>query len=259
MAKQSGLGDNLYVHGIDASGDVGAVNTISGKKALFDVTAINASAPERIGALGDGEISWNAFFNDGAAANRAAAAGSTFYQFSSLPTTDIVVTYNRGTTLGNPAACLSAKQINHDATRGADGSLMFTVQSLASAGSPLDWCKQVTAGKITHSSASTSTGYIDTAGTTSGGVGYLQFFSRATGTPTFVIQHSSDTTNGTDGVWATLLTFTGTGGATAFGERKEVTGTVNKGIRAQTTGTFTNAVFAMAFRRGTTVDDKSLA
>jgi len=259
MAKSNGLGDNLFVHGIDASGDVGAVNTIAGRKAVLDVTAINASAVERIGALGDGEISWNAFWNDGAAASRAAAAGSTFYQFSSLPTTDIVVTYCRGTTLGNPAACLSAKQVNYDPTRGNDASLMATIQALASAGSPLDWCKQVTAGKVTHASATTSTGYVDTAGTTAGGVGYLQYFSRSSGTPTFIIQHSSDTTDGTDGTWATLLTFAVTGGTAAFGERKEVTGTVNKGIRAQTTGTFSNAIFAMAFRRGTTVDDKSLA
>ena len=39
--------------------------------------------------------------------------------------------YTRGTTLGNPAACMVAKQINYDPTRAADGSLTIAVQAEA--------------------------------------------------------------------------------------------------------------------------------
>jgi hypothetical protein len=35
MAKQSGLGDNLYVAGYDLSGDIGSLETISGRLALL--------------------------------------------------------------------------------------------------------------------------------------------------------------------------------------------------------------------------------
>ena len=42
---------------------------------------------------------------------------------STLPTTDRIATYCRGTTLGNPAAVHGGKQINYDPTRAADGSL----------------------------------------------------------------------------------------------------------------------------------------
>lgn len=259
MAKQSGLGDRLFVHGVDISGDVGAVGSLSSKKALIDVTAIDASAMERIGGLGDGQISFSSYFNDGAAANRAAGAGSTMVVLSALPATDVLLMYLRGTTLGNPCACLSAKQVNYDGNRGADGALTFATDAQASAGYPLEWGIQVTPGKVTAASAQSETGVVEAAQTSAGGVGFLQFFSRASGTPTFLIEDSADTTNGIDGTWATLLTFVNTGGASAFAERLEVTGTVDKGLRATTTGVFTTAVFAIGFRRGTAEDVISLA
>lgn len=247
MTKSSGIGDNLYIQGVDVSGDTGSIQTIRAGRAVLDVTAINASGVERITGRSDGEIAFNTWFND--------AAGESWQTLKALPTTNVIVTYCRGTTLGNPAAGLVAKQINHDGTEGADGSLAWTAQCLAAAGTPLEWGTQITAGKVTHASATNSTGEV-TAQSTLGGIGYLQVFSVATGTPTFVLQHSSDTTNGTDGTWSNALVFTTTA---AGAERSTVTGTIQKGLRIRTFGTFTNAVFEVFFRRGIVGDDVSLA
>lgn len=256
MAKQSGLGDQLYVQGVDLSGDVGSVGAVVTRRAaLHDVTGINATAVERITGLGDGEISFNSWFNDGGAANRAAGAGSSFVALSALPTTDVYAMYCRGSTLSAPAAGLQAKQVNHDPTMPQGGPLAMTTQVLGAAGYPLEWGNLVTAGKITHASASTTTGEVGTSSAL-GAIGYLQVFSVATGTPTFVVQTSSDTTNGVDGTWANAIVFATTA---AGAERKTVTGTVDKGLRVRTFGTFTNAVFAVMVRRGEAGDDVSLA
>ena len=253
MAKQSGMGDRLYAHGFDLSGDVGSVGTVAARRAgTLDVTAINKAAHERINGLGDGEIGFNTFFDDATDAEHDALSG--------LVTTDRVVTYLRGTTRGNEVACLVAKQVNYDWSRSADGGLLGTIQALGQ-GSPLEWGDLLVA-KTTHASADDETGYLDpgAAQTAFGAVGYLQHFEADSGTVEYDIEDSADSTDGDDGNWANLLAFQDVATPWAqIGERKEVTGAVEKYVRASTNGTFTNADFAMAYRRGTTYDDLDLS
>jgi len=104
MTKQSGLGDALLVAGYDLSGDIGSLSKIGGGPKPLVVTAINKSAFERIGGIRDGGLEYMAFFND--------ATGQAHPRLSTLPRTDQIVTYCRGTTLGNPAAACVAKQID---------------------------------------------------------------------------------------------------------------------------------------------------
>jgi len=241
MAKKTGLGQSFYIGGKDISGDVSAMDNVSSPKEVLDVTGIDKSAIERIAGRGSGEVSFTTFFND--AANQQHAA------LKSVSRTDVVACYFQSSTLGETAAGIVAKQMNYDTTRGTDGSLTNSVQLLANS-NVLEWGNTVTAGKITQSSAGSTTGIV-TASSPAGGAAYIQIFSLSSGTPTFVLQDSSDTTNGTDGSWATLLTFA----TQAVGaERKTVSGTVNKGLRITTTGTFSNAVIAVMFRRGEAVD-----
>lgn len=258
MAKRSGLGARFFWNGINVSGDVGAVGTITSPKTSQDNTGLDKEAYERIQLRADGRLGFTGFFNDGAAANRAAAAGSSFHEWSKMTATDIVLALSIGASLGSECAALVAQQATLDVARPGDGSLGISAEGQASAGYPLEWAKLITAGQVTHASATSSTGLVESQ-TTGGGVGYLFYEERDSGTPTFVIEDSADTTDGDDGTWGTLLTFAGTGGTSPFGERKEVTGTIEKGLRATTTGTFVNADFAMAFRRGTAQDDVSLA
>lgn len=247
MAKRSGLGQNLYVGGYDLSGDVGAVRGAGSPRALLDATGIDKSARERVVGPSDGRLAFTTWFNDATDQEHDALKG--------LPTADRALLYAMGTSLGEAAAGLVAKQVGYDWLRDPDGSLRGAVEAVAVA-SPLEWGKMLTAGKVTHASAASETGDVD-AQSTAGLIGFLQVFSIGSGTPTFVIEHSSDTTDGTDGSWSTLLTFDAA--SAPAGERKTATGTVEKGLRARTTGTFTNAIFAMAFRRGTPQDDVDLS
>lgn len=249
MSKDSGLGDQLYVSGYDLSGDVGSLSRIACPRPTLPATGISSSARERLQGLSDGEIAFNTYFNDADDAEHEVLKASAAIEY---------VMYFRGTTLGNPAAMLVALQTNYDWARNQDGSLLGTVQALskgAIGASPLnkglEWGTMITAGKITHASATSTTGEV-TAQTTAGYAAQLQIFSLASGTPTITIEDSSDTTTGADGTWATLEAFSINSAQTS--ERIEGTGTVDKGLRLTTTGVFTNLVFAVALRRGLAVD-----
>lgn len=242
MAKSTGLGQNFYLGGHDLSGDVGSLENVSTPMTTLDATGIDKSAMERIAGTHSGEISFSTYFNDAALQEHIALKG--------LPTTDVLASYTMGTALGDTSAHIVAKQINYDWTRGADGSLMGTVQLLSNSVG-LEWGELVTAGKITLSSAGSTVGSVAGAGTSNGCAAVLHVFSLSSGTPTFKVQHSSDTSNGSDGSWSDLITFT----IQAQGvERLSASGTCSKGLRITSTGTFSNAVIAVTLRRGESTD-----
>ena len=250
MAKKTGLAQKFYVHGYDLSGDVGAINTCRTGVALLDTTAIEETQHTRLQGLSDGEISFAPFFNDATAQEHLA--------LKALLTTDRLVMYLTGPTRGDAAACLTALQVSYGWNRGADGALLGTVQALSNA-DPVEWCELLVA-KVTHSSATDETGIVNSVQTTKGGVGFLQHFSAASGTVEYDIEDSSDSTNGVDGIWANLLAFSDVSTPwSQIAQRVEVTGTVEKWVRASTNGTFTTAVFAMAFFRGTDNDRVDLS
>lgn len=242
MAKQNGLGDQLFISGYDISGDVGTVGRIAKPSPQLDVTAINASGHERIYAHVDGAIDFTAFFND--------ATSPTNQEHAALKAkgsgADQIVTYFHGSTIGNMAAGLVAKQINYDGTRAADGSLTFNVQALANA-KGLDFGEMLTAGKRTDSAATNGSGLDGLAASANGLVAYLQVFAFSGTSVTVKVQmdDNSGFLSPTD-----LLTFTAANGVTA--ERKvtaAVDTAVERYLRVVTTGTFSNAVFAVMASR----------
>jgi hypothetical protein len=246
MAKRGGLGQRFYVEGFDISGDVGSIDTAMARRGSEKVTGIDKSAEERLLLLSDGELSFSPWFNPSAGQEHLALRG--------LPRTDVGCMWCFSTTLGDAVAWLTGKQVNYDWQRGASGSLKGKVQALAN-GSPLEWAVLLKA-KGTHASAGSDTGLNDSAQTTAGAVGYLQHFSAASGTVTYIIEHSSDSTNGIDGSWTTLMTLAVVATPwTPVSARVVVAGTVKKYVRATTTGVFTTAVFAVAFRRKSALDD----
>ena len=236
MAKQSGLGDNLYVAGVDVSGDIGSLSSISSNIKPIEVTAIDKSAMERLGGQRDGSLEFTAFFNP--------SAGQEHSVFSALPTADQVVTYFRGTTLGGAAACQVGKQINYDGTRNEDGSLTFKIQALANSFG-LEWATMLTAGKRTDSTATNGTGVDLLASTAFGLQAYLQVFAFAGTSVTIKLQHSND--NGVD-PWTDVTggVFTVVSAAPTSERIANVTNPIKQWLRVVTTGTFSNAVFAVA-------------
>ena len=238
MAKKSGLGNNLFISGYDLSGDVGVINTISSTRGTQDVTSINKSAHERLLTHSDSTIDFNSFFNDAALAEHAALSG--------LPTTDRIVTFLMGSTLGDSACSLVGKQLNYDASRTADGGLTFSVQVLGQ-GFPLEWGISGTAGKVTHSSATNVTSIDNSASTSDGASAYLQVFAVSSGTCVVKVQHSTNNSS-----WSDLITFTGADDITS--ERATSSGTVNRYLRVISSGTFSNCSFNVVVRRGTAND-----
>src|SRR3990167_5432651 len=182
MAKQAGLGDNLYFNCYDLSNDIQTVQ-IGMPSALLDLTGIDKSAHERGFGTRDGFINLSSFFKD--------AAGREHLVLRARPSTDVHVMYLRGTVLGTPAAAQVAKQVGYDPQRGADGSLIQSVQTLANL-YPAEWGQTLPAGKRTDTVATApATGVDFTDVTTSFGMAaYLQVFSFTGTSATMTIQDS---------------------------------------------------------------------
>jgi hypothetical protein len=236
VAKQSGLGDNLYVGGYNLSGDIGSLGTIGGGPAPLDVTGIDKSANERIGGLRNGTIEFSAWFND--------AAGAAHPVLSALPTTDRIITYCRGTTLGSPAAGMVAKQISYDPSRSADGALSESV-SAQSNGFGLEWGRQLTAGARTDTGATNGTGIDTTASLSFGGQAYLHVFAFTGTDVTIKIQDSADNVSFADvaGFGFTAVT----AGPTTERIALSNTATLRRYLRVitSTTGGFSSCAFAV--------------
>ena len=233
MAKSGGLGDNLYVGGYDLSGDVGSLDQISGGPALLDVTPLNKSAHVRIGGLRTGDLQFTSYFD--------AVAGAEHPVLSALPRTDVIATYARGTTIGNPAACILGKQINYDPTRDNTGALTVKTEIQSNAYG-LEWGTQLTAGLRTDGSATTGPAFDNTAAGIFGGQVYFQLVS-FTGTSVTIDVQSATTSGGsyaTTGLTSAALTAVGS-------SRVAVTSaaTINEFFKVITTGTFSNAVFSV--------------
>ncbi len=237
MAKTTGLGDNFYAAGYDLSGDANSLGRIGGGPQLLDYTPINKFAFVRLGSTRSAQMQFVTFFDP-----NAGVAGP-----APLPTqavTDTVCTYARGTTLGAPAACMNAKQINFDPTRANNGMLTVAV-NMESNAYGLEWGEQLTAGLRTDTVATAGATVDDGAGTAFGAQAYLQVTAFSGTSVDIFIEHS---TNGT--VWTTLMDF---GAQSAIGASRisvANTTTVNRFVRASTgTGTFSSVTFNVTFVR----------
>ncbi len=241
MAKESGLGDMLVVHGFNASGDIQQLQEIGGGPALLPFTGIDKSAQERKGGLLSGRMSMTTFFNSDT------VTPATHQKLSALPRTDVILTYGHTTQLGWPAASLVGKQANYDASRGDDGSLTFAVNAQSN-GYSVEWGKQLTAGVRTDTGAANGTGVDTLASASFGGQAYLQV-GAFTGTDVTVkIQDSADNVSFAD---VAGLAFTQITGGAPLAERIAVanTTTIRRYVRAVTvtTGGFTSLAFSVNF------------
>jgi len=244
MAKQSGLGDQLFIDGYDIGADVSSIGSLSTPREVLPATGITKSAMERLFGKRDGQAEFTTYFNK--------ATDQEHTALKSLPRTDVQLMYLRGTDLGGESLAMVGKQINYDPTRGDDGSLTFAVSVSANAYGA-DWCTQLTAGKRTDTTATNGTGVDFGTGSLSFGFqAYLQVFSFTGTSVTVKLQESSD--NGVGDAWADVSggAFTAaTGRTTQRIQSVSDTLTVERYLRVVTTGTFSNAVFAVGVVRNT--------
>lgn len=240
MPKQSGLGNNAYVGGYNLSGDIQGLDNISGPQSPFDMTGIDKSAHERVGGARDGLIGFTSFFNPDPLQEHVA--------LNALPTADQQITYCVGTTVGDPAASMVGKQINYDGNRSASGEFILKVEAQGD-GFGLEWGRLLTAGVRTDASATATGTSIDTTASVSlGGQAYLHVFALTGTSVTVKIQDSADNVTFAD---VTGFTFTA---ATVLGTQRlqlGPTATLRRYLRVITTGTFTNAQFAVVVVKNT--------
>jgi hypothetical protein len=241
VAKSSGLGDNLFVGGFNLSGDISSIKDVSAPMDPLDKTGIDKLAFERIGGLRDGHMSFTSHFNP--------STGQAHDVFNNLPTTDVIVSYFRGTTLGNSAASMPGKQINYDGSRGDDGDFTFEVEAQAN-GFGVEWGQMLTAGAKVHTINEASTGVDQTTvSTVFGWQAYLHVLA-LTGTNVIVtLQDSAD-----NGTFANLAggAFTS---ATAVGAQRLAggsTATVRRYVRYNLTGTYSSVTLGVSFVRNLT-------
>ncbi len=244
MAKQSGLGQMVFVDGLDISGDVQSFSKLGGGCAVLEFTGIDKYAFERKSGLRDGGITATTYFNPGplALASPLVDTGSHAL-LRSMPLTDrIVGVYD---TQSNVAASLVAKQGTYDGTRAADGSITFNVDALAN-GYGFEWGDGLTPGKVSQSSAGNVAG-VDLAASTSFGLqAYLQLFSFTGTSITVKLQESADNAVGDPYADLTGGAFAAASAAPAAQRIQTARGqTVKRWLRVATTGTFSQATFAV--------------
>jgi hypothetical protein len=245
MTKRTGLAHALYVDGVDLSGDINSVGTIGGGNTPIDQTAINQTAFDRTGGIRDGRMEITSYFN-------SVLSGSAHASLSALPGTNRTLSYCAGTTLGDPVACLVAKQATYDTTRPQDGSLLAVTSALGS-GNGLEWQEQLTAGKMTQGSAAAVTGVDFAAATAFGLQAFLHVFAFTGTSATIKLQESSD--NGAGDAYADVTGAAFTVVSTApQAQRIQTTRTlaVERYLRVITTGTFSNLVFAVSVAKNAT-------
>ncbi|MEU2730116.1 hypothetical protein ABZ650_20605 [Streptomyces griseoviridis] len=238
MPKTGGLGDNLYIGGYNASGDIQQLGRIGGGPALLNMTGIDKAAFERRGGLRDGAIEFTAFFNSDT------VTPATHQKLAALPRADVLLTYCRGTTLGDWAASLIGKQVNYDPSRGDDGMLTFAVSAQAN-GFGIEWGRQLTAGVRTDSAATNGGGVDTTAAASFGGQAYLQVLGFTGTDATVKIQDSAD-----NAVFADVAGFSFTAVTAAPASERIAlanTATLRRYLRVATTTTagFTSLAFSV--------------
>jgi hypothetical protein len=143
MSKQNGLGARFLVGGYDLSGDINALDSISGMQGLIDDTDITQSAHSRMPGLRDGSMGFAAYMDP----------ANAHPVLSALPVTDVLMSFLMPPLLlGSTAAYLNAKQVNYDPTRANDGALLIKVEGQGNEWG-LEWGAQLTAGPRTDTAA----------------------------------------------------------------------------------------------------------
>jgi hypothetical protein len=156
----------------------------------------------------------------------------------------VPATYLRGQLLGNPAACISARQTDYDPTRANEGSITFKVDLIGNQFG-LEWGVQVTNGQRTDVAATIGTFFDQGAPVTTifGCQAYLQLLGFIGTSVDVSITHCA--TSG--GTYTSLVDFGAQNAVGGF--RQAMVGSVNEFVKVVTTGTFTYARFNVVLVR----------
>lgn len=235
MAKQTGLGANLWIDQYNVSGDIGAIDSITSSRAQIDVTSIEDTFVSRLPGLGDGSISFSGYFNT-TSPSLHNAIGSAF------GTAISIVTAAFGTAIGSPAASIGAARTSYGITRATDGALTVQAAAESGIGYGTDW-GVLLAGRASVTGTASTTVDGGTA-TTNGAQAYLHITAVAAGTVTISVQDSSDNSSFSN---VTGLTFTASSTAVAEYKATAAGATIARYLRYNVSGG--TATFALNVSR----------
>ena len=244
MAKNTGLGQALFVQGYDLSTDASALDGAGYNQEMLEITGIDKSATERVAGRLESTITVNGWFD-----NADDKAHEAYTVSNKLPTGDRVVTYQMGTAITEPSLFLNAKQANYDVTN-SPGNALATTASFSSTASVsgfdgVAFGVMLDAGATTYTSTTNGTTVDQSASSAAGSVACLQFISGASVSSLVAkIQHSSDSAS-----WSDIITFSTISANTPTAEILSMEGTVNRYVRVQYTLSGTNAKCQMSFHR----------
>lgn len=243
MSKQSGIGSYLFVDQYDLSGDIGALSSIAAPRAFQDVSNIQETYIERLPLRRDGSLAYNGFFN--------VSAGGAQAVLKSLNGAQSLFTWASGSTVGDAAASLRARQQDFSDVLGADGSLVIQATAQGD-GYGCEWTNMLTTGKQTVASAASGDGIddfypVDSDTSSSFGLAaYLHVISIASGSCDVTIQDSADDVSY---ALVTGASFTNVTGATSERIQTATNQTVRRYLRVDFANTFTNLVCAVSVIR----------
>jgi hypothetical protein len=174
------------------------------------------------------------------------ALGAEHQALSTLPRTDTIATYFRGTAIGGPAASLNCKQINYDWTRDNTANLTGKIEMQGN-NFGLEWGKQLTNGIRGDTAATNGASVNDGGATAFGAQAYLQLISFSGTSVDVIVQDSADNASFAN---VAGLDF-GAQTAAPFVSRLAIsnTSTLRQYVRVITTGTFTYARFLVMYVR----------
>jgi hypothetical protein len=239
MAKESGLNVRLYVSGYDLSGDANSLSAVGYTNEQYEVTTLDLSATARLLGKVDGTLAVNGYFDNAANKIHAVLSGNS----GKIPTADVNVLVPLSSTAGDPCYGLVAKEAEYNTER-SDSGPVTVYSSFAANGYAPQFGEMITTHQDTASSGTVNSAVVDSGASSSNGAsGFLQVFSVASGTPTIKVQHATSS----GGTYTDLVSFTAVTDRTS--EYKEATGTVNRYLRYNVTGTYSNVVFAVGLSR----------
>lgn len=236
MAFVHGKGTSVLLNSFDLSAYLNSADqTISVETA--ETTTFGSSSKSYVAGLRDGTVSLSGFF-DGA----ANAVDSVISTALGSATSSVLSVADEGLTIGNRALIVQAIDTSYQIT-GAVGDVVSISAEFQADGTGTGGSGQYRGVVLSTLATQTGTGPTgltavdNTSGTANGLVANLHVTSNAASL-TVKIQHSTDNVTFTDLVTFTTLAGTGT-------EHKITTGTVNRYLRVQWSGTAGSRNFAV--------------
>jgi hypothetical protein len=243
MAKQGGMGQGLFVHGYDLSGDIQKLDDVTCSTNLLPFTDITQYGQARELGERDAHLGMTTYFD--------VASNKSHPRLSTLPTTDVHLMYVMNQSIGGDGFAMIGKQVDYAGNRNQDGSFLFKVDAQAN-GYAAEYVTMLTAGSVTVTGAGSQASWDSTASAAFGAQAYLQVFAFSGTDATIVVE---DSANNSAFATVTGLSFTAlSAGRTAERKATTNTATVRQYIRTtvSTSAGFTSLAFAVGIDKNTT-------